>query len=131
MNVHLLGGLSNSFFINKVGRTTLSHAAEKLVEDLKLFLSTQKGTLFGRPDYGCALLEMLFEPTTKTTGSRIQAEVSRALKVSYPNIDWRSVDIYLTEFGLGLRTVYSLNDGDVLQELEFDIVKEKGGRKNG
>lgn len=125
MNIQVLGGLSSPKFLDMHGKTTISHQVDKFVEDLRLYLSTPVGTLFGRPDYGTNLHNFLFQPVTETTAQQIRTDVSRALKVSYPNISFARVDVVFIKDGITLNISYYLNNEDYLIDLSFDILKER------
>ena len=125
MNIQVLGGLSSSSFLDSLGKTTVSHQVEKFVEDLRLYLSTPVGTLFGRPDYGTNLHNFLFQPTTEETGYEIREDVSRALRVSYPNISFAKVNVVFIPDGITLNISYYINNESYLVDLSFDILKER------
>lgn len=122
----LLCGLSSSKFLKGSGTTVTSQVA-KLVEDLKLYLSTEKGTLFGRPDYGTDLQRYLFEPTTVETGEAIRQEVVDAIKRSYPKLNLQQVDIKFIGDGINVHIYYSVNQNGLSQMLDFDIMREREG----
>lgn len=124
MNPLLLTGLKTSKFL-KGSRTETSRQLTKLVEDLKLFLSTEKGTLWGRPDYGTKIQEYLFEPTTEETGEAIRLEVYNALKRSYPELNVQQVDITILDNGIKVNIYYTINQNGLSQLLEFDILRER------
>lgn len=125
MNIQVLGGLASPKFINEKGKTVVTHQVEKLVEDLRLYLSTPVGTLFGRPDYGTHLQNFLFQPTTEETGHEIREDISRALRVSYPNISFAKVDVKFIKDGITLNISYYINNESYLVDLSFDILKER------
>lgn len=125
MNIQVLGGLASPKFIDDNGKTVVTHQVAKLIEDLKLYLSTPVGTLFGRPDYGTNLQNFLFQPTTEETGHEIREDISRALRVSYPNISFAKVDIKFIPDGINLNISYYVNNESYLIDLSFDILKER------
>lgn len=124
MNQFLLCGLSSSKFL-KGSRTSFSSQTTKLVEDLKMFLSTEIGTLWGRPDYGTNIQKYLFEPTIEATGEMIRQEVINAIKRSYPSLQLSKVDIKFIENGINLNIYYSVNPNGYNQLLDFDILRER------
>lgn len=126
MNIQVLGGLASSKFLDNNGKTIVSHQVDKFIEDLRLYLATPVKTLFGRPDYGTNLHNFLFQPTTETTAQQIRADISRALKVSYPNVSFAKVDVVFIKDGITLNLSYYINNQDYLIDLSFDIMKEKG-----
>jgi phage baseplate assembly protein W len=124
MNPFQLSGLSSSKFL-KYGRTSTSYQITKLVEDIRLYLATEKGTLFGRPDYGTEIYKYLFEPTIESTGEAIRQEVVSALKRSYPELALDRVDIKFIPNGINVNIYYSVNQNGLSQLLDFDILRER------
>ena len=125
MDPFLLCGLSSSKFL-KGSRTEFKTQISKLVQDLRLFLSTEKGTLFGRPDYGTDLQKYLFDPTIEVTGEAIREEVVTALRRSYPDLGLQRVDIKFIPDGINVNIYYSVNQNGLSQLLDFDILRERG-----
>lgn len=124
MDPFLLCGLSSSKFL-KGSRTSYTAQVPKLVEDLKLLLSTEKGTLWGRPDYGTNLQEYLFEPTIENTGDLIRQEIVSTIRRSYPNLALNKVDIKFIENGINVNIYYNINQNGLIQLLDFDILRER------
>lgn len=129
---YLLRGLSSSKFIIN-SRTGTSQQIAKLVEDLRILLGTEKGTLFGRPDYGTDLIKYLFEPTVETMGEKIRQEIVNTIQYSYPsmhieeaNIEFIKTDPDYPEVINGIRVYiyYSVNQNNFNQLLSFDIMRE-------
>lgn len=124
MDPFLLCGLSSSKFL-KGSRTSFTSQIPKIIEDLQLYLSTARGTLWGRPDYGTRIQEYLFEPTVQATGELIRQEVVDAIKRSYPNLHLSKVDIRFIENGINVNIYYSVNQNNLNQMLDFDILRER------
>lgn len=129
---YLLRGLSSSKFLAH-SRTSYSQQIQKLVEDLKILLGTEKGTLFGRPDYGTELIKYLFEPTVETMGEKIRQEIVNTVQYSYPSMNVEQCDIEFLksdpEFpeiinGIRVYIYYSVNQNNFNQLLTFDIMRE-------
>lgn len=124
MDPFLLCGLSSSKFL-KGSRTSFTTRVPKLVEDIQLFLSTRKGTLWGRPDYGTDLQRFLFEPTTEELGEQIREEIVTALKRSYPGLNLQRVDVKFILDGINVNIYYSVNNNGMSQLLDFNILRER------
>lgn len=124
MDPFLLRGLSSTRFL-KGSRTTSSSQIPKFIEDLIMFLSTEKGTLWGRPDYGTDIQKYLFEPTVEATGEMIRQEIVTAVKRSYPNLQLTKVDIKFIDNGINVNIYYSVNQNNLNQLLDFDILRER------
>lgn len=70
-------------------------------------LTTRKGSLAGKPEFGCNLYAYLFEMIDHITINSMQTEIARCLKVYEPRIKVQSVDIYSQpEFN---RVILSIN----------------------
>ena len=129
----LLKGLSSTKFLHN-SRTKTSGQIAKLVEDLQLLLSTEVGTLFGRPDYGTRLKQYLFEPVVEIMGEQIRQEVVRAIQNSYPTMHLNEVNIELLRVsekqpelinGNRVELQYSVNQSNLNQLISFDIMREQ------
>lgn len=128
---YLLRGLSSpKFLVNS--RTGTSQQIAKLVEDLRILLSTEKGTLFGRPDYGTDLLRYLFEPTVEMLGEKIRQEIISTIQYSYPSMNLNSVDIEFIRTdkqypeiinGIKINISYNINQNNLNQLISFDIMR--------
>lgn len=125
MNIQVLGGLASPKFIDSNGKTIVSHQVDKFIEDLRLFLSTPVGTLFGRPDYGTNLQNFLFQPVSEETGFEIKEDISHALRISYPNVSFANVNVTFIKDGINLNISYYINNQSYLVDLSFDILKER------
>lgn len=63
-------------------------------QSIENILTTTKGSLAGKPDFGCNLKGYCFEIIDHLTVSDIQSEVRRALTKYEPRIIVKSVDVY-------------------------------------
>ena len=129
---YLLKGLSAPKFLVHA-RTGTSEQIAKLVEDLKILLSTEKGSLFGRPDYGTEIQKYLFEPTVEMLGESIRQEIIETIRVSYPSMTVEKVEVELIKVdpqypeiinGVRIYIHYSINQNEFNQLLTFDILRE-------
>ena len=60
---------------------------------LKILLSTRQGERVMRPDYGCNLDELVFEPLTTTFKTYIKDLISTAILYYEPRIDVNRIDL--------------------------------------
>ena len=74
------------------GGVALSSGTDDIEEALALIISTSPGERVMRPDFGCALDELLFAPVDATTLGMIAHAVRRALSRWEPRIDVEDVD---------------------------------------
>lgn len=77
--------------INRTGSVRLVSGTEEIDAAIRMILSTVPGERVMRPDFGCAMWEMLFAPLTADTLGIIEQSVREALQRWEPRIDVRSV----------------------------------------
>jgi len=71
------------------GAAPLAMAADEpsVRQSIEIILSTRKGERVMRPDFGCELDKLLFEPNNRATQALAEFEVSEALKMWEPRIE--------------------------------------------
>jgi phage baseplate assembly protein W len=77
--------------ITRNGAVRLVGGVEEIDAAIRMILSTVPGERVMRPDFGCAMWEMLFAPLTATTLGLIEQHVRAALERWEPRIDLGSV----------------------------------------
>ena len=77
--------------ITRNGTVRLVSGVEEIDAAIRMILSTVPGERVMRPDFGCAMWEMLFAPLTATTLGLIEQAVRTALERWEPRIDVESV----------------------------------------
>jgi phage baseplate assembly protein W len=75
------------------GEVELVVGADDVREAIRLILATEPGERVMRPDFGCGLRHMLFEPISTTTLALVRHRVEQALIAWEPRIDVQSVDV--------------------------------------
>lgn len=60
---------------------------------MRLILGTAYGDRPMRPEFGCAIHDMLFEPSTADLATRIRVEVEQSLVRWEPRVDVLGVDV--------------------------------------
>jgi phage baseplate assembly protein W len=83
------------------GAVDLVAAEEDVREAIRLILATEPGERVMRPDFGCALRGMLFEPISTGTLALIRHRVEQALIAWEPRIDVESVSVSAPDPGGG------------------------------
>ena len=78
--------------INRNGGVRLVTGVEEIDAAIRMILSTVPGERVMRPEFGCAMWEMLFAPLTVTTLGLIEQNVREALDRWEPRIELRSVN---------------------------------------
>lgn len=71
------------------GAAPLAMAADEpsVRQSIEIILSTRKGERAMRPDFGCDLDKLLFEPNNRATQALAEFEVGEALKMWEPRIE--------------------------------------------
>jgi uncharacterized protein len=77
--------------INRNGSVRLVTGMEEVDAAIRMILSTVPGERVMRPDFGCAMWDMLFAPLTSGTIGMIEQAVREALERWEPRIDLESV----------------------------------------
>jgi uncharacterized protein len=66
---------------------------ESVRQSILIILGTAKGERVMRPDFGCGIYDLVFEPNTSTTANKVSQVVQEALLFFEPRIDVRAVDV--------------------------------------
>lgn len=75
------------------GRIRVSRDEDRIVESIYLILSTARGERAMRPDFGCGIHELLFEPINQATIALMEHYVQEALVRFEPRIEVRKVHV--------------------------------------
>jgi hypothetical protein len=78
--------------INRNGAVRLVTGVEELDAAIRMILSTVPGERVMRPEFGCAMWEMLFAPLTAGTIGLIEQAVREALERWEPRVELEAVD---------------------------------------
>ncbi|MCC3779740.1 GPW/gp25 family protein [Streptomyces sp. UNOB3_S3] len=73
--------------ITGTGRVGLARGAEDVEQAIRIILSTAPGERPMRPEFGCGVHALVFDPLDATTVARADAEVRRALDRWEPRIE--------------------------------------------
>jgi len=79
-------GLAFPLAVTPQGRLATAQAETKIEQSVWLILSTAQGERLMRPDYGCGVHELVFEPNTPQNAARVVEHVRRALVAQEPRI---------------------------------------------
>jgi phage baseplate assembly protein W len=102
------------------GDSVKTQSEIKLIEQsLTILLSTKPGERVMRPDYGCALDDLLFEPANTSLLTYIKDIITKSILYYEPRVQVRSIDIL----------PQSLVEGRVVVELDL-IVRSTNSRYN-
>jgi phage baseplate assembly protein W len=90
-------GLAFPLRVNARGEVALVEAEDDIAQAIQIILGTIPGERVMRPDFGCRVNEILFEPRDVATASLVQKYVTQALNRWEPRIRVLSVDVYTQE----------------------------------
>lgn len=88
-------GLAFPLQIDARGGLALVDGERDIEQAIRIILSTRPGERVMRPDFGCRIHDLLFEPLTAATESLIQQYVTEALVMWEPRIEVRRVNVYI------------------------------------
>jgi uncharacterized protein len=80
-------------FSNKTSDVGMLSDADDIQSSLEILLTTRPGERVMRPDYGCNLDELVFEPLTTTFKTYIKDLISTAILYYEPRIEVNSIDL--------------------------------------
>lgn len=86
-------GLSFPLRTDVRGQLVLVSGSEDIEQSIRIILSTRPGERVMRPTFGCNVQDLLFEPQSAATASRLQESVYEALVMWEPRIEVLSVDV--------------------------------------
>ena len=92
------------------GVTTVAEE-EDVKQSLEIILSTTPGERVMRPDFGCNMREMVFEPLNTTVITYMRDRIEKAILYHEPRIDLKKVSI----------NTANANEGEVLIEIDYSI----------
>lgn len=85
-NIFTGNGISFPMQVDALGGTELSDEDANIRQSMMLILGTAPGERLYRPEFGCAIHDILFEPNTMLTAAKIEYEVKRSLNNYEPRI---------------------------------------------
>ena len=78
---------------------------ENISQSLKLLLTTNFAERLMRPDYGCGIAQLLFEPIDQRTITKIQNSIADAILLYEPRINLINVNIFQEQQNTGLLNI--------------------------
>ncbi|WP_405464881.1 GPW/gp25 family protein [Streptomyces jietaisiensis] len=79
--------------ISPTGGIALVSGEREIEEAIRLILATAPGERPMRPEYGCAIHDLVFSPINEATAGRVQHEVHASLDRWEPRIEVHEVDV--------------------------------------
>lgn len=105
------------------GRLRWSQGDPNVRESLRIILLTEPGERVMRPEFGCGLRRLLFEPNTPATRRMIQEEIRLAVTRWEPRVRLEGVDVTDTPDPRRVRAVirYQLVGTGVREQVALDL----------
>lgn len=75
------------------GRMALTNERNELQQSIQVILSTSPGQRVMRPNFGCRLQDLVFQPNNSHTIAKVRRYVEEALGMWEPRINLRTVDV--------------------------------------
>lgn len=89
---------------------------QSINQNIKLILTTIKGSDIHRPLFGSELWRFIDQPLTAINQGRLRAEITESIELWEPRVKLKEVDIKKEYAGLRIRLVYELKEtGEVIQ----------------
>ncbi|NET61189.1 MAG: GPW/gp25 family protein, partial [Symploca sp. SIO2E6] len=78
---------------NTEGDFQLAAYEESVRQSILIILGTAKGERVMRPDFGCGIYDLVFEPNSPATAGRVSQAIQEALLIFEPRIDVIDVQV--------------------------------------
>jgi len=115
-------GLSFPVRTDATGSVALVDGDREIVESIRLILATAPGERPMRPEFGCAIHDLVFAPADSTTAGQIAYEVRQSLERWEPRIDLADVVVDFAEVDSGTLLInvrYSISTSNDPRNLVF------------
>ena len=115
-------GLSFPVRTDATGSVALVDGDREVVESIRLILATAPGERPMRPEFGCAIHDLVFAPADSTTAGQIAYEVRLSLERWEPRIDLTDVIVDFAEADNGTLLIdirYTLRNTNDPRNLVF------------
>jgi phage baseplate assembly protein W len=123
------GGLAFPLSITPRGRIATSRGEAKIEQSIWLLLSTALGERVMRPDLGCGLHELVFEPAGAIAAARAVDQVRRCLVAQEPRIAVLDVTAEVPEGQpnlLLIRLDYQIHENNAIANLVYPFFIREG-----
>ncbi|GGU56870.1 GPW/gp25 family protein [Lentzea flava] len=115
-------GLSFPVRTDATGSVALVDGDREIVESIRLILATAPGERPMRPEFGCAIHDLVFAPADSTTAGQIAYEVRQSLERWEPRVDVADVVVDFAEVDSGTLLIdirYTLRNTNDPRNLVF------------
>jgi len=86
-------GIGFPLSLDAGGDFQLAAYEESVRQSILIILGTAKGERVMRPDFGCGIYDLVFEPNSSTTAGKVSQAIQEALLFFEPRIDVLDVQI--------------------------------------
>ena len=104
-------GIAFPLRVNSRGEFALNSGERDVEESIRIILGTGPGERVMRPEFGCRVQELIFEPRTASTETLVRQHVTEALIMWEPRIDVQGVEVFVQDD----------LDGAILVEINYMI----------
>ena len=115
-------GLAFPIHTDATGSIALVGGEREIVESIRLILGTAPGERPMRPEFGCAIHDLVFAPADAATAGQIAYEVRASLERWEPRIDLTDVIVSFAEADQGTLLIdiqYTLRNSNDPRNLVF------------
>jgi Bacteriophage baseplate protein W len=98
-------GVSFPLRADQRGALALSHGVDDIEEAIRLILGTAPGERPMRPEFGCAVHDVVFDTIDAEMVGRVETAVYQALARWEPRIDITGLDFDLSQVGEGVLVI--------------------------
>ena len=86
-------GIEFPLSLDTEGDFRLAEYEESVRQSILIILGTAKGERVMRPDFGCSIYDLVFEPNSPATAGKVSQAVQEALLIFEPRIDVLNVRV--------------------------------------
>ena len=86
-------GVGFPLSLDTQGDFQLAEYEESVRQSILIILGTAKGERVMRPDFGCSIYDLVFEPNSPATAGRVSQAIQEALLIFEPRIDVLDVQV--------------------------------------
>ena len=79
-------GIAFPVAVNDTGSLAVSSEEDNIRQSMMMILGTAYGERLYRPEFGCGIHDILFEPNNDLTAARVEYEVKKSLSLFEPRI---------------------------------------------
>lgn len=122
-------GLAFPLRVTARGRLATARAEAKIEQAVWLILATAIGERVMRPNYGCGIHDMLFEPNHPGSRTRLADQVRRALTDQEPRIALLSVNVEHSDSdpsAVLIRVDYRIHENNAIASLVYPYFVTEG-----